>query len=378
LSLEPLFFSFFARGTEMISRRQSSANRPARGFTLIELLVVIAIIAVLIALLLPAVQAAREAARRSQCTNNLKQIALSMQNYDSTNTCFPGAYPATRVGGAVGGTWGAWSPQSLMLGYMEQKQIYDAINFSLLNQGDASNYIGYVANTTAIRTRINSFLCPSSPSYPGTFFGTVSPTNNYFASVGSCTQWQGTATNKPNGVFAYNGPAIANRDILDGTSNTIAFSEWRSGDNNDAKLSIPQDVIEIGDSSIGGGADTPSNIMPAGATQLQAWLLDCANKSKTARGRSFIGEQWATGMFGRGLGNTLLAPNPPYPNCNRTTGNGDFDNTGMFGMSSYHPGGANAAFCDGSVRFLKSTTGLPVIWALGSRAQAEVISSDQF
>ncbi len=364
----------------MIIVRHSSQGRPFRtGFTLIELLVVIAIIAVLIALLLPAVQAAREAARRSQCINNLKQMALAMQNYDSANGCFPGAYPATRIGGTVGGTWGAWSPQSLMLPFLEQKPIYDSINFNLLNQGDTSNYVGYVANTTSIRTRISSFLCPSSPLYPGTFFGVASPTNNYFASVGSSTQWQaGGVTNKCNGVFGYNGTGVANRDIVDGTSNTIAFGEWRSGDNNDAILSVPSDVIEIGDSSIGGGADTPSNNMPYGGSQLQAWLLNCASLAKTARGRSFIGEQWATGMFGRTLGNTLLAPNPPYPNCNRTTGNGDFDNTGMFGMSSFHSGGANIAMCDGSVRFLKSTTALPVVWSLGSRSQGEVISSDSY
>src|SRR4051794_1338776 len=96
---------------------------PRRGFTLIELLVVIAIIAVLIALLLPAVQSAREAARRSQCVNNLKQLALSLANYESANTAYPGAYPATRIGGAVGGTWGCWSPQSMLLPFLEQTAI---------------------------------------------------------------------------------------------------------------------------------------------------------------------------------------------------------------------------------------------------------------
>ena len=359
----------------------TSTARPRRGFTLIELLVVIAIIAVLIALLLPAVQAAREAARRSQCVNNLKQIALSAQNYESTHTCFPGAYPATKVGGGVGGTWGCWSPQSLMLPFMEQNAIYNSINFNLLNQGDDSNYIGYRANTTATGAKINSFACPSSSDFPGGFNGLpTSPTNNYFASVGASVQWQGSnVTTKPNGPYSYQSLAIGNRDIRDGTSNTIAFSEWRTGDNDDTKLSVPQDVIEIGSTFLGGSSsDSTANNMPAGASLLQAWLTNCAVQAKTARGRSFIGQMWCTGMFGRTLGNTILAPNPPYPNCNNTTGNGDFDNTGLFGMSSYHSGGANAAFCDGSVRFLKSTTALPTIWALGSRDQGEVVSADSY
>lgn len=350
-----------------------------RGFTLIELLVVIAIIAVLIALLLPAVQAAREAARRSQCVNNMKQMALAMANYESSNTCYPAAYPATRVGGAVGGTWGAWSPQAAMLSYLEQGPVYSSINFSLLNQGDNANYIGYLANTTACNTRVATFLCPSAPLFPGVLYNNApAPGNNYFASVGSSVQWQGTATNKPNGVFQYMGTPIGVRDVTDGTSNTIAFGEWRTGDNNGSILSVPQDVIEIGGANVGPNTDDPSNNMAFGQALIQAYLANCATLAKTAPNRSWIGQQWCTGMFGRALGNTLLAPNPPYPNCNKTTGNGDFDNLGVFGMSSFHSGGGNVGLCDGSVRFLKSSTALPTVWALGSRSQSETISADSY
>jgi len=95
--------------------------------------------------------------------------------------------------------------------------------------------------------------------------------------------------------------------------------------------------------------------------------------------RSWIGEQWATGMPGRTLGNTLVAPNSPYPNCQiGFGGEADFDNFGNFSMSSYHPGGANVTMCDGSVRFLKSSTSWPVVWSLGSRNGGEVISADSY
>src|SRR4051812_44022435 len=100
-----------------------------RAFTLIELLVVIAIIAVLIALLLPAVQAAREAARRSQCTNNLKQMGIGMHNYHSTHGVFPLGGSENWSGYGYTAGWGTWSAQALLLGYMEGQPLYNSANF---------------------------------------------------------------------------------------------------------------------------------------------------------------------------------------------------------------------------------------------------------
>ena len=131
-----------------------------KGFTLIELLVVIAIIAVLIGLLLPAVQMAREAARRAQCTNNLKQIGLALHNYHQTIDRFPQgkSESASQIGYAGGyAGWTEWSAQSMLLPYIEQSAIYNAINFSF-----CSGYsYGGLANLTASTRIINAFVCPS-------------------------------------------------------------------------------------------------------------------------------------------------------------------------------------------------------------------------
>src|SRR5690348_8331506 len=143
------------------SRMRSGSSRPA--FTLIELLVVIAIIAVLIALLLPAVQSAREAARRAQCTNNLKQLGLAAHNYLSTHGSMPPSIEGRRRDDRTlqDSGWGGWSPQSLLLGFMEQNAVYNAINFDI--SSDACTSESDNKQDTVIVTRISSFLCPSSP-----------------------------------------------------------------------------------------------------------------------------------------------------------------------------------------------------------------------
>jgi prepilin-type N-terminal cleavage/methylation domain-containing protein/prepilin-type processing-associated H-X9-DG protein len=378
--------------------RKTAPRRDGRGFTLIELLVVIAIIAVLIALLLPAVQSAREAARRAQCTNNMHQLGLALHNYLTTNDAIPGVYPVyPDAQTSVSTTWGLWSPQAKLLPYMEQAPLYSAINFNRLNRNTDS------ANHSFAGTRIASFLCPSSPVAKGNVACDAlvkSPGNNYFASVGASLAFQIYDGNgPPNGLFwvssdismaAKNSgwPAqsypINLRDITDGTSNTIAFGEWRTGDFNCGVLTVPQDVIN----SVpwpSGGYTFPNN-----ATQvrvLQTWLNQCAATAPSTLGHagmnweynmSYLGLGWDQGMFGYTLGNVLLAPNPPYPNCRTCAWFGDWDCPEMMGLSSYHPGGANVAFGDGSVRFLKSSTGQTIMWALGSKDGGEAISSDTY
>src|SRR5262249_45910330 len=133
---------------------------PSRaGFTLIELLVVIAIIAVLIALLLPAVQAAREAARRIQCTNNIKQLGLALQNYhDAVGACPPAAQGGLYLG------YMNYTGYGFMLPYLEESNVYNTFNFNLNQFSGPTPYFGWSlpGNSTAFSTQLSVFLCPSN------------------------------------------------------------------------------------------------------------------------------------------------------------------------------------------------------------------------
>jgi prepilin-type N-terminal cleavage/methylation domain-containing protein/prepilin-type processing-associated H-X9-DG protein len=381
--------------------RISEANETRRrsaGFTLIELLVVIAIIGVLIALLLPAVQSAREAARRAQCTNNLKQIGLALHNYHSAVGSFPqGGNAAPQVPGGGNTDWAGWSAQTMLLPYMEQAPIYNAINFFCNGRG---NVFGEATNFTGSTSNINAFLCPSSTE-PRTNWGVAGmsrrfPGNNYFASAGSTIMWLGWPADVPNGIFAVRSPAIGLRDITDGSSNTVAFGEWRIGDFNDGQNSI-QDMVGITWNSAGWACaaglkqppnrnmDCPCANMPMGADSLmrahnrgaQAWQAGTGGYGTRGQ-RSWNGRMWHVGNYGHAFGNTLVPPNSQYPYCQFWEGNGDFDSAGINGLSSFHSGGANVCMADGSVRFLKSSVNWQTLWALGSRAQGETISADSY
>jgi prepilin-type N-terminal cleavage/methylation domain-containing protein/prepilin-type processing-associated H-X9-DG protein len=375
-------------------RSVSGSSRTRLGFTLIELLVVIAIIAVLIALLLPAVQAAREAARRAQCVNNMKQLGLALHNYHSTHDTFPEVYPTrTATSKSLYNSWGLWSPHAMMLGYLEQQPLYNACNFSVINK---DNNNGARINSTAISPRIMTFICPSSNLPLGSQDSGLPHTgNNYFASTGSSLDFTEYASGIPNGLFRVTGavefgwmPAgapIGIRDVTDGTSNTIAFGEWRTGDFDNNKLSIPQDVISK-DGVTWPGTGAQMN-MPLGAVPFRTWLAACATsapRSITHGGdnwyynMSYLGSDWFQGMYGYSLGNTLLAPNSQYPNCRTCGWDGDWDCPGMYGLSSFHPGGCNICMADGSVKFIKSTAAMNIVWALGSRNQGEVVSADAY
>jgi len=374
--------------------RQNHLARVRAGFTLIELLVVIAIIAVLIALLLPAVQAAREAARRGQCTNNLKQIGLAMHNYHSSNNSFPmGGANNTSLSGKIQSGWGSWSGHAMMLQYIEGGTIYNALNFNTTSI-DTGSGEGLV-QSTATGAIINSFLCPSDTPYTGMQYSNgasyKAPGNNYFASVGASLNQDGISKAQnvnvgpaiPNGVFNYCGAPSSVATITDGTSNTIAFSEWLVGDNVKGTFNFKKDIVRVGATFPPGDSDgSINNLMPIGGAGLNTWLVQtCAAQGQANAGTqlSFRGDVWCEGIFAHTLGNILTGPNAPYPSCDINIGGGDTDDSyGYFGMQSNHPGGCNVLMADGSVRFLKNTVNQLTVWALASAAQGEVISADQY
>jgi len=208
----------------------SSVSWRRSGFTLVELLVVIAIIGILIALLLPAVQAAREAARRSQCTNNLKQMGLALHNYADSFKRFPS--------GSISLPGHGPTAFVLMLPYMEQRSLHAQLKFN-----NGSFYFGSPSsdpNMALHNVTIPGYVCPSSPLEQ---FGTVDcascsvqPTTgrkllrgNYVLIMGGLTHSSvdNQAAKGPTsagGVFL-RGRAIGFQDITDGTSNTMAIGE---------------------------------------------------------------------------------------------------------------------------------------------------------
>ena len=360
------------------------SNRRPRGFTLIELLVVIAIIAVLIALLLPAVQAAREAARRIQCTNNLKQMGLALHNYLSANDSLPPAdqriYSPT---GAKLISNGDFSVHVRLLSFMEQQPMYNSVNFSLPVLNDA---LGEYVNSTVSLSRLATFLCPSAiwPSYLGTGlaagpYTTANVTGNcYFASMGSTLEYDSTNTGgPPNGLFYFagtiNAAPVRLASVTDGLSNTIAFGEWKPGLGNLASVTIPQDI-----QFAAAGSLTPNSsdmvMSPNNLVKFQTWQASCLTGTRAPRTPT-LGQFWAVGLPMLTMGNLVLGPNPKAANCAFTN---SYNSAGAYGLSSNHSGGCNVAMGDGSVRFLKDSVALPALWALGSRAQGEVLSADAY
>ena len=350
-----------------------------RGFTLIELLVVIAIIAVLIALLLPAVQAAREAARRAQCLNNLKQVGLAMHNYHQAIGSFPiGKSQGIKniTDGYTGAGWTDWSAHSMMLPYMEQTSIYNAINFNFLAGFDVAGAI----NSTAYNTLIASFLCPSDAN-AGASSGQI---NSYRGSIGTTTNPDVYYGNqRSTGIFTYlKSYSIA--DITDGTSNTIAFSESLAGDKNGASGKRSNSVTGVSGAMIGRYEDARTSIVTLGQPGPQIIQALQACSTAFASGSNVTnasGQRWGWGAMSETLFNTIVTPNSnqyKWNSCRDVCGGCGPDDSTFSNAQSNHSGGVNCAMGDGSVKFIKDSVNVITWWSLGTKDGGEVLSSDSY
>jgi prepilin-type N-terminal cleavage/methylation domain-containing protein/prepilin-type processing-associated H-X9-DG protein len=350
-----------------------------RGFTLIELLVVIAIIAVLIALLLPAVQAAREAARRAQCVNNLKQLGLAVQNYHDTFLCFPfGKGPDYMAIDPNAPVYARWSAHSQILPYLEQKPLFDSINFSLppdvpdLGGGGMGDMMpAYTSpngsNATATRVMISTLICPSDAGGVSGWPGSTS----YSANEGSwlCDACEATPSTVAPGQFPlgpfYNKSCVRLSGCTDGTSQIALFSERRRGR---------------------GTPDPKSDLFQMNnATSLNQTYQTCnaLDVSMAMIFSSSVGMAWAVGDMTCTTYNHVSTPNTR--SCAGSgMGMGMMDPNGMINMavqlppSSYHPGGVNVAICDGSVRFVKDGITLNAWRGLGTRNGGEILDGSAY
>lgn len=343
-------------------------KRRSLGFTLIELLVVIAIIAVLIALLLPAIQQAREAARRAQCTNNLKQLGLAMNNYHAAHGVFPPGGLPSRSEDFTLSSWNGWSANSLLLPYLDQIAVYEQMNFSLgtIHSGVERH------NTTGFMQRIAGFICPSDRTARNTWYGLQFPGNNYLVNWGDTVRapvW-GYDPDSNSGVFWYCSDSKIS-DIVDGTAKTLLYAERTVGDQS-AAIS-DNDVYAATSIWSGMAVHTTDERATLNPDHLQEEIQACDALPADGSHNSDSGRLWHNNIATHSGFNTVLTPNSVHRDCRsyHNWGCGSFDCGGFYTSRSRHTGGVNVAFADGSTRFVSDSVDQELWWAASTRDGGE-------
>ncbi len=388
-------------------------KRTAGGFTLVELLVVIAIIGVLVALLLPAVQAAREAARRTQCVNNVKQMALAAASYESAKGHFPPGrrdpdYERVGAGGwiaqptpsssyppyAANATerYNNFSVHVHLLPYMEAANVFNLIDFrkgqsKKMTQDDGVTPLN--PHFRAYATAQGLFICPSCPNT-----GQIISENNYRCNFGGSTPFGGAQVVSPpgimdptvvsadgftaggNGAFTFSKKGLKAKDFIDGLSKTAFFSERTKGTGNVAPT--PHTKVEI--LGMGQGNNVAS-------IQIEKLFNDCLTVTTPSgpilytAGRWAPGDPWSNGWPFAGYDctqyNHVAPPNWQGQDCGSNSFAPDTPTEhAIIAARGEHNGNVVVAFGDGHTSIVNDAIDLAVWRAVGSRDGGETVDGD--
>jgi prepilin-type N-terminal cleavage/methylation domain-containing protein/prepilin-type processing-associated H-X9-DG protein len=364
-------------------------SRSRRAFTLVELLVVIAIIAVLVGLLLPAVQKVRDAAARSQCQNNLKQIGLAILNYESANRKLPAAYtllqsPDPDPNAQFAGRLVGLSLHANLLPYVEQSNIYYMLNpnlseFDTLNVPPNGPHSG--ANT-AYSQVVTTYLCPADPTPPtlnyyNACWGPYGDGGGAYCFPGGSTG----ATNlnpPPNQIWARSDyfPIVGIQNALTsllGLSSFYPGSTQMMGTINDPQYpgGGPFPILAVADGTSNTMIMSESGGKPVGYNRIHQIYhseVDGLPVDGSIEPVSSAGGAWGDMFCYSALAGAQCN------NSGRRLGTCMINYTSNNEIYSWHTGGANALFCDGSVHFLLESTSAVIIVALVTRNGADVVN----